>query len=138
MKWLLDTNVLSELRKPDCDANVRKLITGIRPDDFALSVIVLGELSKGAQLLKSGKRRRELEQWIDATHTSFAKRIVFIDTHVALAWASIAAGLQKKGRIMSMADGLIAATALHHGMTLVTRNVKDFKSCGVKLFNPWG
>lgn len=102
-----------------------------------LSVITIGDLRHGTLRLPVGKRRTSLSGWSEKLRQSFSGRVLPIDESVALRWAEIAARAERSGRPGSLADGLIAATALDRGLTLVTRNVADFEPFGVSLLNPW-
>ena len=102
-----------------------------------LSVITIGELRRGALRLPAGKRRTSLSDWSERLRRSFSGRVLPIDEPAALRWAEIAARAEHSGRPGSFADGLIAATALEHGLTLVTRHVTDFEPFGVSLLNLW-
>jgi predicted nucleic acid-binding protein len=102
-----------------------------------LSAITIGEVWRGALRLPAGKRRTSLSDWSERLRRSFSGRVLPIDESVALRWAQIAARAEQSGRPGSFADGLIAATALDRGLTLVTRNVTDFEPFGVSLLNPW-
>jgi predicted nucleic acid-binding protein len=103
-----------------------------------LSAITVGELHKGVNLLPPGKRRTQLEDWFDNDLIPrFSDRILPVTPAIGRLWGSLAAGRQLAGRPLAMADGLIAATALEHHLTVVTRNVKDFAGLGVTLLNPW-
>jgi predicted nucleic acid-binding protein len=137
MKTLIDTDVLSEARKPDGNAMVRQRLAAAEPDDLFLSVISIGEISHGIARLPSGPKRRELEAWLSVTERHFADRILPIDRDIAQLWGEITAKAAHAGRTLHAADGLIAATALHLGLRIMTRNVKDFEVAGVLLTNPW-
>lgn len=137
MKTLIDTDVLSEARKPDGNAMVRQRLAAAEPDDLYLSVISIGEISHGIARLPSGPKRRELEAWLSVTERHFADRILPINRDIAQLWGEITARAANAGRTLHAADGLIAATALHHGLRIMTRNVKDFEATGVLLSNPW-
>ena len=134
MRWLIDTNVLSEIRKgPRGDPGVVRWATG-RDDEAWLSVLTVGEIRRGIEL----KRRRDeiaahhLDLWLEGLVTSFASRILPVDQRVAEVWARLNVPDPRP-----VVDGLIAATAAVHGLTLVTRNAKDFEGTGVELFNPF-
>lgn len=137
MKTLIDTDVLSEARKPDGLAFVKQQIATANSDDLFLSVISIGEIAHGIAKLPAGARRRELESWFGLTERHFADRILPIDRDIAQLWGEITAKAARAGRTLHAADGLIAATALHHGLRIMTRNVKDFEATGVLLTNPW-
>ena len=136
MTYLLDTNVISELRKGDlCDSNVTAWYAGVKDTDIFLSVLVLGEMRRGIERI----RRRDpqqtavLERWLEETALKFAGRILYIDEMIAAAWGRI-----YYVRNAPVVDGLLAATAEVHDMTLVTRNVSDVEGLGVQVFNPFG
>ena len=98
----------------------------------------MGEILKGLTVLPESKRRQQLQQWIDERlRPWFGGRILPITERIAERWGTLAGECQKKGRGLTMADGLIAATALEHDLTVVTRNVRDFADLGAGVFNPW-
>lgn len=134
---LLDTCVLSELRKPVPAPSVVEAIASLNPHQTYLSAITLGELVKGITLMPQGRRRREFEDWYADTEDAFADRVLPIESNVARIWGRLTANLQTQGRQLASNDGLIAATAVAHGMSLMTRNVKDFTASGVLIINPW-
>jgi len=107
-------------------------------DHLFLSALVLGELSRGVALLEHGKKRVALEGWIQSLEVRFDGRILDVNDSICVRWGILSGDLQRKGIVLPMADGLIAATGLIHKMTVVTRNVKDIQSTGVKTANPWG
>ena len=103
-----------------------------------LSVLTLGEIRKGLGALPMSTRRTRLEAWLEADlPTRFAGRIVPVDAAIADRWGSIAADARRTGRTMPVIDGLLAATALHHNMTVVSRNADDFQHSRVRVLNPW-
>ena len=135
MNYLIDTNVISEVRKGDlCDRNVAHWYGTIDDSSIYLSVLVLGEIRKGIERArpKDPNRARVLENWLDSVTTSFADRIISIDSAVADEWGRISAT-----RAVSAIDALLAATAMVHGMTLVTRNVSDVAGLGARILNPF-
>jgi predicted nucleic acid-binding protein len=107
-------------------------------DHLFLSALVLGELSRGVALLEQGKKRVALEGWIQSLEARFDGRVLDVNDQVCVRWGMLSGDLQRKGIALPMADGLIAATGLVHKMTVVTRNVKDMQTTGVKTTNPWG
>lgn len=137
MRTLLDTNVISELRRPGGSAAVRARVSETDPDDLYLSVVSIGEIGFGIARLRPGKRKRELEQWLGQTERHFGDRILPIDRDVAQLWGELTARAARAGRSLHAADGLIAATALHHGLRLMTRDVGDLAGTGVLTINPW-
>ena len=137
MRVLLDTCVLSELYKPIPLESVKTAVDSLLDNDIYISVITLGEISKGISLLSESRRKRDLLVWFNNIENVYAERVLQIDSEIAAIWGKITAIAQKKGFILAAADGLIAATALRHGLYLMTRNVKDFEVTGVLLLNPW-
>ena len=130
----MDANVLSEPTKPAPDVRV---VAWLRQHerDIAVNPIILGELEYGILLLPASRRRTRLEQWFASGVERL--RVFDFDTATAAAWARLLARLKKKGRTMPIKDSLIAATALAHGLTVATRNTKDFRSTGVEIENPF-
>jgi predicted nucleic acid-binding protein len=137
MKTLIDTDVLSEARKADGHPLVRQRLAAAAPDDLFISVISLGEIAYGVARLPAGAKRRELEAWLAMTERHFSDRVLPVDRDIAQLWGEITAKAAQGGRTLHAADGLIAATALRHGLRLMTRNVKDFETTGVMVVNPW-
>ncbi len=136
--FLLDTNVISELVRPRPEPNVTNWIEATNETLLYLSVLTLGEVRKGIASLRNTSRRVALEAWLDSDLAlRFANRILPVDQSVADRWGRIAAQSAAQGSPLSVIDGLLAATALDHNLTLVTRNVKDVAVTGVPLFNPW-
>lgn len=132
---LLDTNVISELTKPDRDPRVVGFLD--RLEDGYVSVVTVHELGYGLERLNDGARRRALTETIDEFLSLYRNRILAIDVPEARAAAILRAGQAQNGRTLHLADGLIAGTALVHGLTLATRNTADFSGLGVPLHNPW-
>ena len=137
MSYLLDTCVVSELSRPRPNPGIVAWMSEAEVLSLHLSAITIGELRHGTLRLPVGKRRTSLSIWCEKLGQSFTGRVLPIDESAALRWAEIAARAELAGRPGSLADGLIAATALDRGLTLVTRNVTDFEPFGVSLLNPW-
>lgn len=137
MRVLLDTNVVSELRRSAADPRVIQRVKQITPEDTYISVITIGELVYGAKRLPPSKKRRDLEAWLTSLEQSYASRILIIDSETTHVWGEVVAVTEAQGRTLPLQDGLIAATALRNGLHLMTRNVKDFEGSGVLLINPW-
>ena len=136
--FLLDTNVISEAVRANPDARVSSWMDSVEEDLMYLSVLTLGEIRQGIASLAHGKRRLRLERWLDVElRTRFDGRIVGINEEIAERWGSLTAEARRAGTSLGVVDGLLAATALEHGLTLATRNVKDFVRLGVALSNPW-
>ena len=137
MSILLDTCVVSELIKPTPDARVISWTEATPQDLCFLSAITLGEVVDGITRLPPGKRRENLVAWFEGLVSRYESRIVPVDAAVARRWGTLSGELRRRGVITSMADGLIAATALLHGLKIATRNVADFKPFGVEIVDPW-
>lgn len=135
MSYLLDTNVLSELRRKAPDVGVVAWFSQRPASTLFLSVLTLGEIRKGIEGLADASRRMALVDWLEAELPAFfTGRLLPVDTAVADRWGRM---LATAGRPLPAIDSLLAATALHHDMTLVTRNVRDFAGLGLQLINPW-
>jgi toxin FitB len=137
MRVLLDTCVLSELYKPNPMETVKNALDAIDDNHLYLSVITIGELAKGIELLPNSKRKHDLQNWFHQIEKNYHQRILSIDAETAIIWGEITANAQRQGLCLGTADGLIAATAIRHGLHLMTRNVKDFDFTKVLLVNPW-
>lgn len=135
MSYLVDTNVLSELRRKRPELAVVKWI-GQRPrQSLHLSVLTLGEIRKGVEAVKDKSRRQALLDWLEVDLPNyFLGRLLPVDQAVADRWGRLTASA---GRPVPVIDGLLAATAAQHDLTLVTRNVKDFAGLGVTVIDPW-
>jgi predicted nucleic acid-binding protein len=135
LSYLLDTNVLSELRRRAPNARVVDWFAQRPSSTLFLSVLTLGEIRKGAEGVADAQRRMALIDWLEADLPAFfTGRILPIDTHVADRWGRLVA---TTGRPLPAIDSLLAATALHHGLYLVTRNERDFTNLGLQVINPW-
>lgn len=138
MNFLLDTNVLSEVQRPAPDAKVLGWLDAVDEDRAFISVASIAELKRGIALMNDGRRREALAGWLaNDLPARFAGRILPIDQTVAERWGDLMGESRRSGVALSVMDGFFAATALANGLTLVTRNVRDFRSFGVALFNPW-
>jgi len=135
---LLDTNVISELVRPNPEASVAAWVEATDEQLLFLSVLTLGEIRKGIVPLPKSSRRVALETWLDSDLIlRFANRVLAIDQEIADRWGHLSGLAMTNGTPLPVIDGLLAATALHHNLTLVTRNTKDVKVTGVSLFDPW-
>ena len=134
MRVLVDTNVLSETVKPRPNAGVLRWLE--EHPVFSISAITLEELAFGIERLQ-GKRRPLLYEWLARLRLEPGPRILAVGEEVALAAGRLRARRERKGKSVAQADMLIAASALVHGLTLVTRNVRDFDGCGVALLDPF-
>jgi toxin FitB len=134
MKYLVDANVLSEPTKPAPDPAVIEWLRQYERE-IAVDPVILGEVRFGILRLSRGKRRARLEQWFDAG----VGRLHCLpwDARTGLRWAQLLADLRARGRAMPIKDSLIAATALVHGLVVVTHDMADFTNAGVRLLNPF-
>ncbi len=133
--YLLDTNVVSELRKRDrCDENVVAWYTGVSDDGLFLSVLVLGEVRRGIERIRDRDPQQcaAVEQWLQDVKRRYSQRICPIEERVADTWGEL-----HYIRNVPVVDGLLAATAKVHNLTLVTRNIQDVQGLGVNLLNPF-
>jgi predicted nucleic acid-binding protein len=135
MPFLLDTNILSELRKGDrCDPNVLNWAAKESAQAHYISVLSLGEIRKGIELLrkKSPDKCMSLEDWLQKLHTDYANCTIAITAEISERWGELSSV-----RSLPVIDSLIAATALEHGLILVTRKTKDFDGLGISVLNPF-
>ena len=138
MHYLLDTNVLSEIAKPNAEPAVKAWVQAQSVLDLHTSVLVIGEIAKGIGLLTLGTRRTELEQWLKHDiPRQFANRIWDVDEAIAVEWGHLTTVGKVLGRELKVVDGLILATASIRKFTIVTRNEADFVERGVPVHNPW-
>jgi len=136
--YLLDTNIPSEITRPQPEPKVEAFLLKAGKERVYLSVLSLGEIVKGIGILPEGKRRDSLQAWLEAEiRPWFGERILPVSAAVAERWGALSAQARLRGTPLPVVDGLIAATALEHGLTLVTRNSKDFVRSGVAIANPW-
>lgn len=137
MRFLLDTCVLSEIRHPSGNERVKDTIAQIGDEFLFLSVLTIGEVAKGIDLLPQGKKRSQLMSWLNKLQLDFGEQLLPIDSNISSIWGTVTAKLQREGIVLPAVDGLIAATALHHGMHFVTRNTRHVEASGVLLLDPW-
>ncbi|HEX7334019.1 MAG TPA: type II toxin-antitoxin system VapC family toxin [Pyrinomonadaceae bacterium] len=136
--FLLDTNIISELVKPHPDVNVTDWIEGADESLLHLSVLTLGEIRRGIAALPQSRRRATLEAWLDKDlRLRFEGRILPVDMEVADRWGLLTAAARNSGIALPVIGCLLAATALEHNLTLVTRDTGQIPSMGVAVFNPW-
>ena len=136
--FLLDTNVISELIRPKPDAKVVQWIGETDESILFLSVLTVGEIRDGIERLDVGRRRGRLESWLEIDlRARFRDRILPIDEAIAERWGALSEIAVAKGKPIPVIDGLLAATAIHHDLMLVTRNGSDVAGTGVPIVNPW-
>lgn len=137
-RWLLDTNVVSELRRPRPEQRVVAFVSEQRLEDLFVSVVTFAELRFGVELVQDPRRRTELNAWL--THRvrpMFEDRVLPLSEDVMLKWRLLVEDGRKIGHTYSQPDLMIAATALHYGLTVVSRDIRDYEKTGVSVFNPW-
>lgn len=138
MNYLLDTCLLSELRKPAPDAGVVAWVSDIDENRLFVSVLNLGEIQKGVAKLEKGRRKNALQHWLEHELLKrFEGRVLPLDLDMALEWGLLSAVTESQGRPAPVVDTLLAVTAIARNLTLVTRNDKDFSGFPVKILNPW-
>jgi toxin FitB len=138
MRYLLDTNILSQTARSDPDRAYAEWARRQRPDELAVSVLTFGEVMKGIEMLPQGRRRASLERWLKhAIERDFRGRVLRVNTRVALEWGRLVTAGRQRGRVLDPIDGLLLATAAVYNLVLVTRNERDFADRGVPVLNPW-
>lgn len=136
--YLLDTNVISELTKLRPESKVVSWFQATSEELLYLSVFTIGEIRKGIDSLPRSNKRALLESWLaNDLVLRFAGRILEVNLDIAERWGQISAQAKTAGAPLAVIDGLMAATALHHNLTLVTRNTKDVQVAGINTLNPW-
>lgn len=136
--FLLDTNCISEVALPNANTGVTRWFAETPELNTYLSVLTVGEIRKGIEKLAHGRRRVQLEQWLNQDlRIRFSLRLLSIDEAIAERWGILDTNARKRGRSLPVIDGLLAATALEHNLTLVTRNTRDFEAIPVSVVSPW-
>lgn len=136
--WLLDTNVLSELRRPKPDAKVVAFVSGQPLELLHVSVVTFAEIRFGIELVKDINRRMELNDWLDhKLRPMFEDRVLDITEDIMLKWRLLVEEGRKSGHTFSQPDLMLAATALHHGLTIVSRDTREYETANVAVLNPW-
>ena len=136
--WLLDTNILSELRRPKPERKVLEFVGGQPLDLLYVSAVTLAEIRFGIELVADAGRRAELNDWLaHKVRPMFEQRVLAVSEDVMFKWRLLVEDGRKAGHTFSQPDLIIAATALHHGLTVVTRDVSDYQKARAPVFNPW-
>ena len=135
--FLVDTNVISEIVKPRPHPTVMRWFAAADESLIHFSVLTLGEIRKGISSSPIPSRKAQFEAWLTALIDRFSARILPIDIAIADRWGQLAGICRAKGTTLPVIDGLLAATALHYDLTLVTRNVKDIQGSGADTLDPW-
>jgi len=136
--WLLDTHVISELRRPRPSARVRNFVAGQRLEDSFVSTVAFAEIRYGTETVGDPIRRAELNDWLlNRVRPMFDQRVFEVSEDVMFKWRLLVEDGRKVGHTFSQPDLIIAATALQHGLTVVTRDTGDYKHARVPLLNPW-
>jgi len=136
--WLLDTNVLSELRRPKPDRKVVAFISAQPLELLYVSAVTLAEIRFGIEVVTDATKRAELNDWLaHKVRPMFEQRVLPVTEDIMFKWRLLVEDGRKAGYTISQPDLIIAATALHHGLTVVTRNVSDYERVRTPVFNPW-
>ena len=137
MKYLLDTNVISELRRPRPDENVVRWFADQEISRVYLSAVTVGEINRGIERLSTGKSKAHLQTWLEELRLKFAGRIFPVTDQTFSLWGKMYAEAERKGHTKPILDLLLEATAVEHDLILVTRNVRNFQHSSVTILNPW-
>jgi len=137
MSYLLDTNVVSESEQAKPNASVMEWLSARDESDVYLSALTVGEIRRGIEMLETGKKKTHLRNWLEGIRVTFAGHILPITELTFAVWGAMFAAFEKQGLRRPIFDSLLEATAIEHDLILVTRNVKNFGSSSVTIFNPW-
>jgi predicted nucleic acid-binding protein len=136
--WLLDTNVISELRRPRPDGRVRQFVASQRLEDLFISTVTFAEIRFGIEAVGDAVRRAELNDWlVHKVRPMFDQRVLEVSEDVMFKWRLLVEEGRKVGHTFSQPDLFIAATALQHGLVVVTRDTADYRLTRVPTLNPW-
>ena len=138
MRLLLDTNVLSEVTKPRPNKDVLTWLHELDEDRTFISIVSIAEIRRRVALMDKGRKQDALDKWLtDDLPQRFENRIIPVEGLVARAWGDLMALAKRSGRGLASMDGMIAATAVAHPLSLATRNTKDFEGLGINIIDPW-
>lgn len=136
--WLLDTNILSELRRPRPEPRVVAFVAAQALDRMFISAVTLAEIRFGIELIADPARRADLNDWLALkVRPMFEERVLPVSEDVMFKWRLLVEEGRKSGHTFSQPDLIIAATALHYGLTVVSRDTADYAKARAPLFNPW-
>ena len=136
--WLLDTNIISELRRPKPEPKVTEFIRSQPLEGLFVSIVTFAEIRFGIELLPDAKRRSDLNDWLaHKVRPMFQQRVLAISEDVMFRWRLLVEDGRKAGHTFSQPDLIIAAMAQHHGLTVVSRDTKEYVAARVDVFNPW-
>jgi toxin FitB len=137
MRVLLDLCVLAELRHPQGNEAVKATVALVPDDDLYLSTLTVGDIARAIAMVPNGRRKRGLNDWLITLKSQFADRVLAVDFETAQLWGEIRARVQQSGETLPTVSGLIAATALRHGLHIMTRYPTRFTAAGVLIVDPW-
>ncbi len=138
MKYLLDTNIVSELISKKPNTKVLEFISSINENDVLLSVVTIGEIKSGIEKLEDSKRKEVLNTWLNEDLLNrFNNRLLTIDLDIMLVWGEIIQKNKKIGNPLPILDSLIGATCISNNLTLITRNESDFRTLDIRVINPF-
>ena len=137
MSFLLDTCIISEPKQKHPSQRVLEWLDAQDESKLFLSVLTVGEIRKGISRLESGRKKAELERWLEKLRGRFSRRILPLSERTFLVWGKMYGEFERKGIVRPAFDSLLEATALEHDMIFVTRNVKNFQNSPVTILNPW-
>ena len=136
--WLLDTNIISELRRPKPEPKVAEFIRSQPLEGLFVSIVTFAEIRFGIELLPDATRRSDLNDWLaHKVRPMFEQRVLAISEDVMFKWRLLVEDGRKSGHTFSQPDLIIAATAQHHGLTVVSRDAKEYVAVRVDVFSPW-
>ncbi len=137
MGFLIDTCLISELRRPTPSESVRAWFQICEESNLFISALSIGEIKYGIQRLPDGSKKDDLQTWFNQIVDSFSNRILPVNEQICISWALMKAAAESKGFQLPVIDGLLAATAKEHNLVFVTRNTKDFELTNINMINPW-
>lgn len=139
MKFLLDTNVVSEIQRGQPDVQVQRWFAGLDDEDLFLSVVVLSEIARGIEQLRprDPSRAAGFDAWLHRLKSRYAGRIIEIDAEIGEIWGRLNGRMKSQGVAPQLVDNLLAASAISRGLVVATRNLKDFVHASVPLYDPW-